>query len=266
VQNELIKNPGHGIITLMKARQPEFPRYPSINLTALGALGLHMLRRKKSFRQVSKRYTRLLRPPVRYLGSENIPERGPYQVHVNHYARPGFNTAWIALALSAVQPDEITWIIADQWVYAGNPLGFILYPAMRFILASIQQVFGFLSMPTMLPGYSDVPGRSAAVRRVIRYCSSHPNAIIGLTPEGWDSPPQGVNLAPTGAGKFILLLNRMKLPILPAAVAEKDGCLVVKFGQVFDLPAEFDIPPAQLDETVRVIVRDRILEQYHSIA
>ena len=249
----------------MKARQTEFPLYPSINLAVLGVLGLRMFRCKRSFRQDAKRYTSRLRPPIRYLGLENIPERGPYQIHVNHYARPGFSTAWIALLVSAVQPAEITWVVADQWVFEGNPMRFLLRPAMRYILASIRRVYGFLPMPTMVSGYSDMPERSAAVRRVIYYCRSHPMAIIGLTPEGQDSPQHGVYLAPTGAGKFILQLNRMKLPILPTAIVEKDGYLTVKFGLVFDLPEEIDVPRSQVDETIRVIVRNKLLDLYHSI-
>jgi hypothetical protein len=250
----------------MKERQSEFPLYPSINLAVLGVLGLRMFRRKKSFRRDARRFAGRLRPPIRYLGLENIPAGGPYQIHVNHYARPGFSTAWIALTVSAVQPAEVKWVVADQWVFEGHPLRFLLTPAMRFILASLRGVYGFLPMPTMVPGYSDMPQRSAAVRRVIRYCRSQPTTIIGLTPEGWDSPPGGVNLAPTGAGKFILQLNRMNLPILPAAILEKDGCLTVKFGPVFDLPAEIDLPRSQVDETIRLIVRDQLLELYHSIA
>lgn len=250
----------------MKAHQSEFPRYPSIALMGLGMLACHVLRRRKSFRRDAAKLTGRMRPPVRYLGLDNIPPGGPYQVHVNHYARPGFSTAWIALALGAVQPVEVTWVVADQWVFEGNPLRFLLVPAMRFILTSIRQVYDFLPMPTMLPGHSDMPQRSAAVRRVLRYCHSHPMAVLGLAPEGWDSPPHGVKLPPPGAGRFILQLNRMSLPILPSAIAEKDGRLIVKFGPLFDLPPDLDLPASQVDETVRNFVRDRLLELYNSIA
>jgi len=250
----------------MKAGRSEFPLYPSINLAVLGVVGLRILHQQRSFCQDARRTISHVRPSIRYLGLEAIPERGPYQIHVNHYGRPSFSTAWIALALSAVQPAETTWIVADQWVFEGNPLRFLLLPAMRHILASIRKVYGFLPMPTMVPGYSDMPERSAAVRCVIRYSSSHPMAIVGLTPEGQDSPQHSVHLAPTGAGKFILHLNRMKIPILPAAILEKDGVLTVKFGPLYDLPTEIDIHPSLVDEFMRVIVRDRLLELYHSIA
>jgi hypothetical protein len=244
----------------MKAGRLEFPRYPSINLAVIGVVGLRILHQERSFRQDARRTISHVRPSIRYLGLEAIPARGPYQIHVNHYSRPGFSTAWIALALSAVQPGETTWVVADQWVFEGNPMRFLLVPAMRHILASIRKVYGFLPMPTMMPGYSDMPERSAAVRGVIRHCQNHPTAIIGLTPEGWDSPPSSVFLPPTGAGKFILHLNRMKIPILPAAILEKDGVLTVKFGPLYDLPTEINIPPSRVDESMRVIVRDRLLE------
>jgi hypothetical protein len=250
----------------MKAGRSEFPLYPSINLAVLWVLGMSIFHRQKSFLQDARKYIDRLRPPIRYLGLENIPARGPYQIHVNHYARPGFNTAWIALALSAVQPAEVTWIVADQWVFEDNPLRFLLRPAMRIILASLRQVYGFLPMPTMVPGYSDMPERSAAIRNVIRYCQSRTVAIIGLAPEGRDSPQSGVYLAPEGAGRFILQLNHMKLPILPAAILEKDGILTVKFGLLYDLPTEISLPLSQVDEAIRVIVRDQMLELYHSIA
>jgi hypothetical protein len=254
------------IITRMKSKQSEFPRYPSINPAVLGVLILRLFRRRKSFLREAGRLIRRGRPPIRYLGLENIPARGPYQIHANHYARPGISTAWIALALSAVQPAEVTWIVADQWVFEGHPLRFLLIPAMRNILASMRWVYGFLPMPTMVPGYSEMSERSTSVRSVIRYCQSHPEAIIGLTPEGRDSPPSGVYLAPPGAGKFILHLNRMEIPILPAALLEKDGILTVIFGRPYDLPTKIDLPPSQVDEALRVIVRDKLLELYHSIA
>jgi hypothetical protein len=250
----------------MKMQPPEFPRYPSINLTGLEVLVLRMLRRRKSFRRDATRLTGRMSPPVRYLGLEYIPASGPYLLLANHYARPGFSTAWIALVLSAVQPAEVTWVVVDEWVFEDSRLRFLLVPAMGFFLTSIRRVYGFLPMPTMLRGHSDMPARAAAVRKVLRYCRSHPEAVIGLTPEGWDSPPHGVKLSPPGAGRFILRLNRMHMPILPAAIAEKDGCLVVKFGPQFNLTEEHGVSQSQIDETVRSLIRERLLRLYQSIA
>ncbi len=253
----------------MRSTDPDLPRYPSITLAVLGVLVLRLFGLRRSFRRDSQSIIARLRPPVRYLGLEHIPACGPYQLHANHYARPGFGTQWIALALSAVQPAEVAWVMADQWVWEGHPLRFVLVPGMRFIRSSFRRVYGFLPMPTMVPGYSDMPRRSAAVRRILRTVREHPAGILGLTPEGWDSPPGGVGLPPPGAGRFILQLNRMGLPILPAAVTELDGCLTVRFGPPYDLVAPTSLggvsPDAErsrafVDETIRAIVRDRLLE------
>jgi hypothetical protein len=54
----------------------------------------------------------------------------------------------------------------------GNPLRLLLQPAMHTTLAGILWVYGFLPPPTMAPGLSDIPERSAVVRGVICYCQS----------------------------------------------------------------------------------------------
>jgi 1-acyl-sn-glycerol-3-phosphate acyltransferase len=223
-----------------------------------------LVRHKKSLRSDAIRLIGKISPPIRYVGVENIPTTGGFQILVNHYARPGFNTAWIALAVSAVLPAETTWIMSDEWIFKGNPLRFVLRPAMRFVLASIHWVYGFLSMPTMEEGYSDLASRSAAVRRVIEFARCHAEAIIGLAPEGRDSPQDGVGLAPPGGGKFMRQINRMGFTMLPVALFEKDGYLLVRFGKPFDLPKEFDASPKNLDLTVRKWIQDRLLDLYRS--
>lgn len=195
-------------------------------------------------------------PPVLSCGAHNIPSGGGYVVMVNHYAREGFSTAWIAIALSALIPTEVTWVMTEEWVFQGHPLAFILRPVMRFVLGSLNKVFGFLPMPSIEAGYSEVTKRSAAVRRVIDYARKHPQAIIGIAPEGRDAHQPGVGDLPAGVGKFILYLNRMGLRILPAGITEDHGQLSVRFGEPYDLAlsdAEGDI-----DEQARAIVRERI--------
>jgi 1-acyl-sn-glycerol-3-phosphate acyltransferase len=189
----------------------------------------------------------------------NIPASGGYVVVVNHYARPGFNTAWTALSLAAANPMEIAFIMSEAWAFAGNPLGFLLRPLMRFVLASINEVYGFLSMPSMVEGFSNPSSRAAAVRRVIEFGRAHPSAVIGLAPEGQDSPDQGVGLAPGGGGKFILHLNRMGFQLLPVVVQERSDMLFTKFGQVFDIPLDPGLPSKAIDAYVRRIIRDRLL-------
>lgn len=191
-------------------------------------------------------------------GIDNIPDRDGYLIIFNHYARPGFNTAWIALALANVIPDPIHFIMSEAWAFEGNPFGFLLRRVMRYVLANITRAYEFLPMPAMVEGYSDAKSRAAAVRRVILFSRMHPHAVIGLAPEGKDSPPGDIGLAPTGGGKFILYLNRMGLPILTVFVTEKSGRLVIKIGELFNLPDNQNLRAGEVDTFIRAYIQNRL--------
>jgi len=242
--------------TIISRQRESNPRYPSIVPAVLWALFNRQLGRHLSFGTLARRLNSRVSLPVVSHGTQNIPIGGGYVVTVNHYAREGFSSAWIAIALSALISTEVTWVMTDEWVFEGNPLAFALRPVMRFVLRSLHAVFGFLPMPTMAPGYSDTAQRAAAVRRVIEYVRTHPGAVIGLSPEGRDALQPGMGELPAGVGKFILYLNRMGLRILPVGITEVNGQLAVRFGEPYDLAladAEGD-----LDGQVRTIVREQI--------
>ncbi len=243
----------------MNPSRLSYPRYPSIIPTVLEVIIARIRLRKRSLRADALRLTGSITPPVVVEGIANIPASGGYVAVVNHYARPGFNTAWIALSLAAAVPKEITFIMSEAWAFSGNPLGFLLRPLMKFVLASINKVYGFLPMPSMVEGFSNPRSRAAAVRRVIEFGRAHPSAVIGLAPEGQDSPDQAVGLAPSGGGKFILHLNRMGFTILPVVVQERSGKLFTRFGKVFNIALDPDLPSDAIDEFVRRIIRDQLL-------
>ena len=243
----------------MSSSPQSYPSYPSIIPAVLRVILTRMCHRKKSLRADALRLTSRITPPVIVEGTENIPASGGYVLVVNHYARPGFSTAWIAFSLAASIPTEITYIMSEAWAFTGNPLGFLLRPLMKFVLACINEVYGFLPMPSMVEGFSDPRSRAAAVRRVIEFGRAHPSAVIGLAPEGQDSPEQGIGLAPSGGGKFILHLNRMGFKILPVVVQERSGKLITRFGQVFNIALEPDLPSFAIDEFVRRSIRDQLL-------
>lgn len=178
---------------------------------------------------------------------------------MNHYSRPGFSIAWTALSLAANIENEITFIMSEAWAFAGNPLGFLLRPLMRFVLGSFNEVYGFLPMPSMVAGFSDTRSRAAAVRRVIEFARAHPASVIGLAPEGQDSPEMGIGLAPDGAGKFILHLNQMGFHLLPVVVFEKSGELITRFGKAFNIDPEPGPPEKTTDLVLRSLIRDRLL-------
>lgn len=235
-----------------------FPVYPAVEPSVLAAIAARAMHQNRSFRSDSLRLCANISPAIRYTGLEYIPTHGPLLLTANHYARAGFSTAWIALGISAALPVEVTWIMSNEWLFEGNPLAFLLRPAMRFILQSINQSYHFLPMPTMTPGYSTPQQRSSGVRQGIEHVRAHPDTVLGLTPEGMDSLDGSLILPPAGAGKFILYLQQMGLPILPVGVYEKDGCLQINFGQSYALVVDPALSPSEVDLQVRKTVMEHI--------
>ena len=96
---------------------------------------------------------------------------------------------------------------------------------------------------------------------VIERLRRHPNCILGLTPEGMNSPAGGLALPPAGAGRFILYIQQMGALTLPAAVFEQDGALQVCFGLPYRLTPSAGLSPCELDLQVRqtVMVHIRLL-------
>ena len=242
--------------TILNRQRKGYPRYPSIVLSGIWALLNRLPGKRLSFGGLARRLNDRVRPSVVSRGTQNIPSGGGYVVTVNHYAREGFSSAWIAIAVSAFIPGEVTWVMTEEWVFEGHPLAFVLRPVMRSVLGSLQKVYGFLPMPPLAEGYSETSQRAAAVRRVIEYARHNPQAVIGLAPEGRDTFQPGMGELPAGAGKFILYLNRMGLRILPVGITEEHGQLLVRFGEPYDLVLAHD--EGDVDAQARTMVREQI--------
>jgi hypothetical protein len=122
---------------------------------------------------------------------------------------------------------------------------------MRFVLKSITLAYGLVPMPTMVQGFSTPQGRTSGVRDAIDRVRRDPNCILGIAPEGMDSPDGKLMLPPSGVGRFLLHLNGMGLPILPVAVYESDGCLHVHFGAPYTLNVDPGLTPSAADLDAR---------------
>ena len=235
-----------------------YPAYPPIEPTALGAIAARLLHKKRSFRLDSEHLCAGVAPAIVYSGLENLPVHGPLLLTTNHYARTGFNTAWMALAISAALPVEVAWIITNEWMFEGSPFAFLLRPAMRFVLKSFTLAYQFLPMPTMAPGIATPQQRSAGVRCVIERLRASPDTVLGLAPEGMDSPESGLGMPPSGVGRFVQYLQKLGLPILPVGISEQEGALHVRFGQPYSLPAVDYSSHAEEDLAIRKIVMEHI--------
>lgn len=139
------------------------------------------------------------------------------------------------MAVSACIPQEIHWVITGELTFPGKWFAPMGRPLSRFVLRHIAQVYGFSTMPPMPPRAADARTRAAAVHCILRFAQTHPDAVIGLAPEGGDQPGGILNLLPPGLGRFCGLLRAAGFHFLPVGVYECDGALTLNFGERYRL-------------------------------
>jgi 1-acyl-sn-glycerol-3-phosphate acyltransferase len=181
--------------------------------------------------------------PPRVERANLIPADRPFVVVVNHYHRPGLDAWWgpllVSHAVTLHRPagrGEVHWGMASRWTYPADdwfgrrvkePLTAALFPRLAHVL-------GFIPMPPIPPRPEEAAVRARAVRQFLALAQD-PDALIGLVPEGRDSPDASLVAPPPGAGRFMLQLGKTGRLILPAGVTERDGALTAVFGPPFHL-------------------------------
>ena len=214
---------------------------------------------RRSFRRDGQLCIERLKPPLRVLGAENIPSCGPCLITFNHYYRPGFNAWWMALGIASLVPIEMHWVMTGELTFPGKwyaPLG---EAGSRWLLDRFSHIYGFTTMPPMPPRPKDVEARAKSVRKFLSYARGHPQAILGLAPEGGDNPPTGALTWPaSGAGRFISLLAGLGFPILPVGAYEQAGEFCLGFGAAYRLRVPRGPGPDEKDRAVTDIVMRKI--------
>jgi hypothetical protein len=206
------------------------PRYPSLTPTTL-QLGLSLLTgRRRSFRKDAQAFMRYLRPPMRLLGDLPQPPAGGRLILANHYRSPRFRAWWIPFALTSLLDEDVHWVMAGAWTYPDPLRSNLLTPLTRRLFRRVAWTYGFTVMPPMPPAPREAAERASAVRELLRYASGHPRPLVGLVPEGGDSPEGDLTTPPSGVGRFISHLAARGLELVPAGVFEAEGTLCVRFG------------------------------------
>ena len=225
----------------------DYPRYSYPARLAPGLIANLLFGGRRSFRRDGLACIQRVNPPLRVIGTENIPQGGPCLITFNHYYRPGFSAWWMALALSATLPVDIHFVMTGELTFPGKwyaPLGMA---GSRWLLKRFSRLYEFTDMPPMPPRPRDVKARAQSVRRVLTFARTHPQAILGLAPEGGDQPGGLVNWPPAGAGRFTILLTDQGFPILPVGCFEEDGAFCLRFGTPYRLQVARGLDPDAKD-------------------
>lgn len=203
--------------------------------------------KRLSFARDARACVFLLDPSLKILGSINIPQHGPCLVIANHYSRPGFQAWWIALAISASLLFEVHWVMTGAWRFERRPFSRQLEALTQWGFKRAAQVYGFTTFPPMPPNVEETEARAQAVRRLLSYARQVPRPVIGLVPEGNDTPGSVLGKFPTGAGRLVAHLLPYSHRILPVAVYEESGHLNLNFGKTFTVETPTHTNPESVD-------------------
>lgn len=224
-----------------------------------------LLLRHRSFRLDAKACIEKLNPPLQVLGRENIPGHGPCVITINHYHRTGFGAQWLAFAVAASLPADMHWIMTGEFTYPEKLYELFGGPGSRILLKRIARVYGFTTMPPMPPRPRDVKARAASVRGVLKYVRYAEDPILGLAPEGYDTPHGELVRPATGLGRFGLLLSKAGLKFIPVGAYEAAGFFYLHFGRPYQLNLGRELPADEKDEqAVQIIMKNiaRLLPPY----
>jgi hypothetical protein len=234
-----------------------YPDYPSILSWATLRSEISVLAGKQcSLRQLSLRMVQSLRPPLHVEGAPAMAGTGGMLIGVNHYHRPGFNAWWIAMAICAQFPVEIHWGITAAWTYADRFRSATATPLTRWLFRKVAKAYGLTVMPPMPAQSGEEMARAEAVRRILAYVRGTDRAMVGLAPEGGDSPTGALCQPPSGVGRFIALLGAEDLQLLPAGLYESEGRLNLRFGETRPIPRPKGLPDRRDRDTADFVMRE----------
>jgi hypothetical protein len=239
----------------------DYPFYSYPFRLAPGLIANVLFGGRRSFRSDGLACLERLKPSLRVVGAENIPQGGPCVITFNHYYRPGFSAWWMALGIAARVPVEMHWVMTGELTFPGKWYARLGMAGSRWLLRRFGRIYGFTTMPPMPPRPKDVEMRAMSVRQVLAYARSHQQAILGLAPEGGDQPGGLVTMPPPGAGRFVALLTEQGFPVLPVGCFEENGEFCLRFGAAYLLQVPRSLGPDEKDHLAAYTVMSAIAAQ-----
>lgn len=224
----------------------------------LPAVAALLAGKPRSLPRDAMRATARLQSPLKVFGQEFIPGEGPGLVSINHYVSPGVFAAWPAVAVSAQTPAQIRWVTTAAWRFEDSRCAGLLSPLSRWMFRRLARAYGLALMPPMPPLPAEAEARAAAVRALVTFVRRTPAALVGMAPEGRDFPGGRLGWPPPGAGRLMLHLARLGLPVLPVGAFEENGAFCLRFGEPYRLEANPRLSGAGQDRAASRTVMQRI--------
>ena len=238
----------------MTSKSP-FPKYrlpPGLVIKVLGGL---IAGRRRNILLDSKQLIKGISPPPVFRGQENILQRGPFLVTLNHYSRPGFLILWAAVAISAALPQPSIWLMTAAWTNHSAGIDQLRTRLTKSAFKRLADTYGLVTMPPMPPASSDAVERALSIRRLMEKIKRDSEAIVCIAPEGMDYPGGVLGRPHPGTGKLLTQTARSLQWVLPVGVYEEAGQLIVHFGKAYTL----DIPNERENDD-RVVI-NQIMRQ-----
>lgn len=214
------------------------------------------------FRPIARLLTRTLHPAPKVdlaaVGGfvKEMSEGGSGQgalITVNHYTAPDFQAWWFVIPISAIFPVDIHWVVTSGWTKPGWIKGFTYW-----LFPRGARLLNFTPMPAMPPDPAEAVQRAIAVRKLLRYATRSPQAVIGMAPEGGDQPGGVLGSLPSGVGRFMYLISQSCPTIIPVGVWKEQGCINLRFGSPYQLELPRGLSAHSLDSVVGDLVMHHI--------
>jgi hypothetical protein len=191
-------------------------------------------------------------------GLENLPNQRPYIILSNHYERrPDAWVGWTACiaidAIARARPGRypIRWVMTSAWEDCHIGPWYIDPRHLRWALQRFADLYGIILTPA---DDRRAFGRGAALRDIFHALADPSGQVVALHPEAGGT--QSLITPPHGMGRFLTMLDRRGVPLVPVGAFEDGRRFHVGFGPALAHGALDGLSDAQSAERVmRAIAR-----------
>jgi hypothetical protein len=210
--------------------------------------------------------SRLPAEPV-VAGLEKLPDQRPYILLSNHYERrPGAWVGWcgciIINAVARARPGTypIRWVMTSAWEDCHIGPWYIDPRRLRWALQRFADLYGIILTPA---DDRRAFGRGAALRDIFHALSDPAGQVVAFHPEAGGT--QSLIRPPQGMGRFLTMLDRRGVPLVPVGAFEDGRRFHVTFGSALAHGALDGLSDAQSAERVMRAIAELLPERSRGV-